>query len=75
MPPKTRVETPLFFPFSPYLRGEGRDEGRELALTFAYAAAPHPNPLPVSTGRGDDYTLIHVSEKASMAVEMVWPAT
>ncbi len=38
------------FSFFPFLRGEGRDEGRELVLTLAYAAAPHPSPLPVKDG-------------------------
>jgi hypothetical protein len=38
---------------SPRVRGEGRDEGRELAVTSEYAAAPHPSPLPVRTGRGN----------------------
>ena len=38
---------------SPRERGEGRDEGWELAGTSASAAAPHPDPLPVSTGRGN----------------------
>lgn len=38
---------------SPCLRGEGWDEGRRHASTFAIVAAPHPSPLPVRTGRGD----------------------
>ena len=31
----------MFFLFSPFSRGEGRDEGRRQLPTFAYAAAPH----------------------------------
>ncbi len=41
------------FAFSPFLRGEGRDEGRRHTQTLASGAAPPPSPLPASAGRGD----------------------
>ena len=49
-----------FFPFSPFSRGEGRDEGRRQLSTFMYADAPHVvlearlwrGPLPARGARG-----------------------
>ena len=58
------------FPFSPFLRGEGRDEGQEFTPTFAYAAAPHPNPLPASAGRGEKW-LLAAREETAVVVEVI----
>src|SRR6185369_2179682 len=43
----------LRFSLSPYLRGEGRGEGRRHTPTPERAAAPHHNPLPILKKNGE----------------------